>query len=963
MNITQQQMQMQGMVQNQSQVQFQQGFGGPQMQQRMQVPAMVMQQPSVQMGNPQMNMPQMSQNAHPHMPPPQFSLEENAIITQLAQQMAQNMPRERIEAIRNSMQNMSPEQRQVFQMQNMDPMAFYFRSQAMKRYMETRRMNTQRMNQSIAPPGNALMPPQARPASQNSGPPQGPQATPQMFDPPFVVDHIVGQQQDAMRSQEAGHVVVPASNSQGVADQHRGNVRGTPQQQPNPIQGGNHPTHQQPSTQYWPNSHPNMQQNPSMQVPLQTSNFGNMSQQHPLQGQIGGLNNHAGRLAQNPAMPNLNKGLGTSPQTTNMWAPQRVAPPNQPKDQVAPGPQQGTQQQGVALPEQPEANQQRQRPAFNLASLTQQQQQHLASLSQEQKKQFILTSQQLQRRQQAAQQQQQQQLSERVSKGPDSEPMQAQGQNAAAMGQQAPQPAANNAVVNNGSQQTPVSQPPVPTVAPGQQNLQPQRTPQQLNMHQNARAAAQQVGNYTLNEEQARQMDSFNFPSGILNATNALSQLPENVKTWAQLKSWVAQNDNILPPGSLAKLRGLQGLHFQNLAQQQKRQSVNMGSSHTIMTPGSTQPLAPTAPMVPLRNNGLTMPVSNPSRPGPNVMQPIPNPTIQEIQAARARLPDRLAQMTDHQIATVIMRQRHDEIMKASHAQQKPGQQQNQYNNLQRPQYPQGVQQQFPPSANQPAQAPQPSTVQRPTPPQNSRPAAPSKDAATKQQTQPSRMSQTPNQGQPSSKGVKRNSSDDVFEVPNPNVVHQDGHSKPQVSTQPRSQAPPNNPDQFQTAPMDQKAALDAQRRVQATQRAALQSYPGMNGQNTEQQRAADQTKRDIQLKQIMAEVSQTLPARPSVSMDAQTKEKMVAKLREAKDTLQRLDQSLPLFFKMFAEEPNITQQIKMVYTTVSNLGIAFFATVLTLYSALCFNDSIATHQTLSPPISSVSVRMSWTLQ
>lgn len=946
MNMTQQQMQMQGMVQNQSQAQFQQGFGGPQMQQRMQVPAMVMQQPSVQMGNPQMNMPQMTQNAHPQMPPPQFSVEENTIITQLAQQIAQNMPRERIDAIRNGMQNLSPEQRQIFQMQNMDPMAFYFRSQAIKRYTEQRaRINAQRMNQSIAPPGNALMPPQVRPASQNSGPPQGQQPTPQMFDPPFVVDHIVGQQQDAMRSQEAGHVVVPASNSQGIADQHRGNVRGTPQQQPNPIQGGNHPTHQQPATQYWPNSHPNMQQNPTMQVPLQTSNFGNMSQQHPLQGQIGGLNNHAGRLAQNPAMPNLNKGLGTSPQTPNMWTPQRVAQPNQPKDQVAPGSRQGTQQQGVALPKQPEANQQRQRPTFNLASLTPQQQQQLASLSQEQKQRLILTNQQLQRQQQVQQQQQQQQQqSERVSKGPDSEPMQAQkSQNAAAMGQQAPQPVTNNAVVNNGSQQTPVSQPPVPTVAPGQQNLQPQRTPQQpqqLNMHQNARAAVQQVANYTLNEEQARQMDSINFPSGILNATNAYSQIPENVKTWAQLKLWVSQNDSILPPGSLGKLRGLQGLHFQNIAQQQKRQNVNMGSSHPIMAPGSTQPLAPTAPMVPLRNNGLTMSVTNPPRPGPNVMQPIPQPTMQEIQAARTRLPERLAHMTDHQIATVIMRQRHEEIMKASHAQQKPGQQQIQYNNLQRPQYPQGVQQQFPPPPNQPAQAPQPSTVQRPTPPQNSRAAAPSNDAATKQQAQPSRMSQTPNQGQPGSKGqpglkgVKRNSSDDVFEVPNPNVVHQDGHSKPQVSTQPRSQAPPNNSDQFPAAPMDQKAALEAQRRMQATQRAALQSHPSINGLNTEQQRAAEQVKRDIQLKQIMAEVNQTFPARPSVSMDARTKEKMIAKLRDAKDTLQRLDQSLPLFFKMFADEPNITQQIKIVYAKVSNLRIAFFATVLTLHSA-----------------------------
>lgn len=938
MNITQQQMQMQGMVPNQSQAQFQPGFGGPQMQQQMQVPAMVMQQqlmqqPQVQMGNSQMNMPQMAQNAHPQMPQQHFTPEENGIINHIAHQLAQNTPRERIEAIRNSMQNMSPEQRQILQMQNADPIAFFFRNQAMKRYAEQRaRMNVQRVNQSIAPPGNALMPQQVRPASQNSGPPQGQQATPQMFDQPFAgnMDQILVQQQDAMRSQEAGQVVVPASNGQGIPDQQRGNVRGTPQQQPNSLLGGNHPTHQQPVTQYWSNSHPNMQQNPHIPIPLPASSFGNPpQQQHALQGQIGGLSNHPGRLPpQNPAMPNLNKGLGTSPQTPNMWAQQRPTQSNQPKDQAVSGPQQSTQQQGAAPPEQPEANQQRQRPASNVPPSIQQ---HFASLNKEQRKQFITQYQHAQRQRQ--QQQQQQQQGEKVLKGPESEPMQPQkSQNAASIGQQTPQPAANKPVVSNGSQQAPVSQPPAPTVAPGQQNLQPQRIPQQqhpLNLQQNARAAAaaQQVANYTLTEEQTRQMDAFNFPAGILNANSALSQLPENVKTWAQLKSWVAQNDHTLPHGSLLKLRGLQGLHYQNLAAQHKRQNVTMGPSHPMMTQGSTQPSAPTAPMVPPRNNGLPMSLANSSRPVPNVMQPMPQPTIQEIQAARVRLPERLAGMTDNQLATAIMKQRQEEIMKATHAQQKPGQQQNQYNNLQRSHYPPGVQQQFPPSANQPVQAPQPSIVQGPLPPQGSRPTAPLKDTVTKQQNQPSRMSQTPNQGQSSSKGVKRNNSDDVVEVPNPNVGQQDVQPKTQVSTYSRPQAPPNSSDQFQTAPMETKA-LEAQRRMQAAQRAqslASQSFnSGVNGQTTEQQRTAEQVKRDVHFKQIMAEVNQATPDRPFVPLEARTKENMAIKLRDAKEMLQRMDQSLPLFFKMFAEEKNIVQLVRTIYGTVSNIQIAF---------------------------------------
>lgn len=118
--------------------------------------------------------------------------------------------------------------------------------------------------------------------------------------------------------------------------------------------------------------------------------------------------------------------------------------------------------------------------------------------------------------------------------------------------------------------------------------------------------------------------------------------------------------------------------------------------------------------------------------------------------------------------------------------------------------------------------------------------------------------------------------------------------------------------------------ALEAQRRMQATQRAqslASQSFnPGVNGQTTEQQRAAEQVKRDVQLKQIMAEVSQAAPARPFVPMEARTKENMAIKLRDAREMLQRMDQSLPLFFKTFAEEKNIDLLVKAICTTVSNM-------------------------------------------
>ena len=56
------------------------------------------------------------------------------------------------------------------------------------------------------------------------------------------------------------------------------------------------------------------------------------------------------------------------------------------------------------------------------------------------------------------------------------------------------------------------------------------------------------------------------FPRTVLNSGHdMLIQVPGDVNSWSQLRTWVTQNVQKLPPGSLEKLVALQAIHFQRL--------------------------------------------------------------------------------------------------------------------------------------------------------------------------------------------------------------------------------------------------------------------------------------------------------------------------------------------------------------------------------------------------------------
>ena len=953
MNIVPQQLQqMQGIARGPNQPQFQfnpNSNPNPQLQQPMQVSAMPMQQHSMhqpsqlQMGIPNPNMQQMAQNTHQQIPPSHgsamFSPEESQIINRIAANLAQNTAPEQLNVIRHNLQNMNPEQRQSLAMQNIDPVSYFFRNHAARRFAEQRaKMAAQRANPGMPGPGNSLVPQQTGPATQNSMAIQAQQhgslPTPQMIDSSFAgsMDQILVQQQDALRSQKAGQVVVPASNSQG------GGVRGTPQPPSNARIGGNevmqNPNQgpQQPS-QYWGNQQiqqPNISQAPHMQVQPQVPNFGNASTQ-PLHGQIGGFGNQAGRIPQqNPAMPNLNKGLKPSPQPQTAWTHPRSAQPSQSKDQNGANAsqpllqQQQQQQQHGAPPNQMPDGFQPRHMAL-MSNMPTNVRQHLSSLPEDARKEWLLNYVKRQ-----TQQQQQQRVTQQASaKQP--EPTTTLGQNVQG-GQQMPstqQPlenVSNDTMVSNSIS---TQQPVVPQQHPSgnmsrSQNIQSQRQKQQ--QHQARTVQAAQQASITLTEEQAKRMDEQNFPVAILNGGSTLSQLPQDIKTWGQLKSWVTQNDNTLPPGSLVKLRGLQGLHYQNLAARHREHQISQNSS--LNPQGAAQIPAPTASMVSSRSGGQALPVANgvhlPQSSRPNMLQSLPQPTLQEIQAARVRLPENLKGLSDDEIASKILKQRQNDLMKPSQA-QLARTQQIQIANSQRANNQQGLQQQNSPqqftNSNNKSNAVHPSPGQRSQPQQTPRPPPPSKDQAAKQPNQIRNTNQTSGQHQPHAKGVKRNSNDDVVEVPNSNSSKQEIHSLPSKNSQVTK--PALNSSESTATSQDPKSTAEAHRRIQANQRAQTGSVhgtiqdPTTKGLSDQLRVPEENARKELRLQQLIAETSQNTPARQPVMMSFEVRASMVQKLREAKEMVQRMEQSLPIFFKMYGDEKTTRDLIRTVCTFV----------------------------------------------
>ncbi|KAL8770187.1 MAG: hypothetical protein Q9209_004029 [Squamulea sp. 1 TL-2023] len=881
--------QMQSMAQNPSQGlgpgQFQQGPPNPQQQQMMQLHSMSMQQPppqSLPMGQPQQNMPHPQQSTAPQQmvqQPNQFvpTAEEAQYITRLANQMYSQTPPARMEAIQNNLNNLDPKMRESLARQNTDPLSWFFRNQAMKKLMEQKRAQASNHGIPNTQPAG-MMNGVARPIS--GGPSQPMPGAPQNFEPPF--DHIFGQQQDGLRSQEAGQIVVPASNPQANLDQ-RNTARANAQQQMNLQNGANRglqnvPTSQPQLQPFWgPQAgQRNMNQGVGINTSAQATNFVNPNQTpaNVLQGQPGGLDNQITRTpSQQTGMPNLNKAAPPG-QAPNMWS-QRTPQMNQAKPQ-------GSQPSQQAM-ERTDAPQQRPQ-MFN--NMPPQMQQRLLNMPEDQRRGFLMSLQKRQMEQQHQQQLQQNQLQQQTQQQQQQQAIKMANARAVMnesfpMSTQSSQPgmqagpitsqnlpAQKPSMQNNNAQQPSFLQQSAAMGGSARQQPGPgQRPPQQRN------AAQYQV---PLTEEQSRQMDQKTFPSNMLSQGNQLAPLPEDVKTWGQLKEWAAQNAQTLPPGTVPKLENLQALQY--------RAQFGPRPPQPGTVPASTpQQQAPFAQMV-------SQPTGQGTVPAPRLPSGInvPTPTFQEIQNFRNTLASHQRNATDEHVRAFLIKQRQSEIAKRMQAQQA---QNNQTANG-APKAAQGPQNQAQVSVSQADSSQSTQKVAtKGTVQQNQKVAGSSTN-----QSKPGQTNKNTPTAKQQQKGIKRSSQDDVVEILNPNLANTQSQAQAAGSTDKQQ---PSAGQAEQKAHADSKGSSNMKGPVQP-QNAEAQ---GMRAEGLRSVPQQEIDRRDKRLRQLMTEVGQSQPVRRPVQMTPQVKSEMSARLRELSPMMSRMEMSLPTFFRHNPDE------------------------------------------------------------
>ena len=463
--------------------------------------------------------------------------QDQRIIANMAAQMAQSMGIEQQNALRQKLRSQNPNLDQ----KGGDPIAYYFRTHAIRRFREQRMAQiaqAHNMNQlgHPMPPGAQPQQP-SQPQSQrteNTNVPglQG-AAHPGMIG---NVNHFQGQQADGLRSQEAGQLVVPASNPSGFNMQQKV-MRGgqTPASRPMTNQGLVTPQQQQLQQ---------MQQNQGSQLQQHQNMRGNALR--PGMGPQGQNGQPPSSQPQNP-MAMLNQPA----------PPQVQGVPNRPASvqrQVPPSPANG--QQG--LPQQ----------AASTQNLPPQLQRVLASVPPELRA-VILNS-------------PRERWQELLAKFFQSRRPGAGGMQAPHMQQAASQPGQSQQAqggrfpgetdVGSEPMQQSVSAGPMPQQRPNQNPTPQMLADQQRRRQQSSVDALQRTQSQpqepTLQTPSAQdlgKMDALEFPPQLRQSF----PIPQGVTKYFQLKQWVAANqDTTLTP---AKILGIQTMQWQRFHERHRR--------------------------------------------------------------------------------------------------------------------------------------------------------------------------------------------------------------------------------------------------------------------------------------------------------------------------------------------------------------------------------------------------------
>ncbi|KAH7402356.1 hypothetical protein DE146DRAFT_463601 [Phaeosphaeria sp. MPI-PUGE-AT-0046c] len=391
--------------------------------------------------------------------------------------------------------------------------------------------------------------------------------------------------------------------------------------------------------------------------------------------------------------------------------------------------------------------------------------------------------------------------------------------------------------------------------------------------------------------------DSKPYPPNVLNPA-IKSNIPPDVKTWGQLKQWASQNPNLMPGVNMEKLILLQALHFQDLVKQQGGINATNQLSQNNLTGIAPQPpqMQPQGPM------------RTPQQP-PNMGNVPMQVTPQEIMQLRQNLQAKGqgSNATEEQLRTYIMNQKRVNHQRQQQAQQQAQQQQQQQQNLlaQQQQQRAGQQQQ----QQVPGMVPQPNAPNRPptTQPQNGQAPAQAKANARPQQ---------PNQA---NAGSKKRPIDDTMDATKDANMNNAAPQAPAMV--PNKSGPGLNftAEQMSKMKPEQQARMKAQLlKAQDPSNAA-----GNKMQQQQQQQRPAPSPEEIRARmndpvrmrafnQIVEEVENSMPARPVVPMPPQLRATLQKSLKDQLDKLKKLDQAMRVYHVCYdgAESEGVVRQI-----------------------------------------------------
>lgn len=804
------------------------------------------QQQQFQMMQQQLSQQQGQQNmAGRSQPPMTLSQQENDSINVMVERLMSQSSEEDKNKIRASLQSkMDPAQMHKYQSSGVDIASLYYRNNVMQKI---RLEKQQRAQLAAQQQGQNMQQPQR---SMNPSPLNGGQQPPPMSmgnpDPNFIENIAQQQQQAAALAANHGEMVVPVSNAprngtpQPVVMQ---NPRIQQQQQFNAQQ-----VQQAQHAQRLQQAAVAQQQQSQARLNAQTK-----TQQFGLQGQPNGMGSGPMPPQPSPAMPNLNAPLRTPQMGNNVGPGNQINPAaaqfGQPLD---PRFTQGQNQRPMG-PGSGDIN-------VMLANMPPEQRQHMSTLPPDRLQDILAKWNENQRAQQA----------QGIRPGmpmPGGRPSQ-QFQ----PGQFTPQAGAiQQFMINNPGQPLP------PALTAGiTQNQQMILHQQMAKMQTGQQQNPQMQRNIppTPNDQRVvAQMDNLEFPQ-IVHTHNQMPRgIPVEIKKWGQLKQWAAANPN-LGPTHLDNIKNLQKLHYQNLV---KTRQQNTGGG-MVPGPRGGQPGMPGAPAngAPVAQMGQQMPMG---------IRPVAQ---EEIDAMRNH--PNFANAPEEQI-------RH--FIQSRNAQMTPQQQQQRQQQLQNMR--QAQQARVGPQQNNPATTPQMNLPQqaRASQPIPEQPAPAANRPASRQQPPARTAAQTSSPAQPA-RNLKRASSDDVVEVPNPNIQQQQ-RPAPQQPQQPQVQNQPGQP-RFtpqQIASLDPEARKKYESMMRARQAAAYHPV-------------------DVTKIRTINDEEMKRPAEPGIPMDPETRQNTAAKLNSIVHPLTNVTKAIAKWYQITHDEPRLRAFFRAVSSTTS---------------------------------------------